>query len=79
MAILTAVVVIVLVTAVNDYTKEAQFRALQHMIKRENKTVVIRNSVVKPLPAQELLVGDVCLLEYGNMHISFIIFMRYKS
>jgi magnesium-transporting ATPase (P-type) len=45
-AILMAVVVVVLVTASNDYSKELQFQSLQKQIKQDHKFAVIRNGEV---------------------------------
>ena len=60
MAILISVVVVVVVTAFNDYTKERQFRGLQNRIEGEQKFAVIRNGEVIQLNIGEIVVGDVC-------------------
>ncbi|OON22895.1 cation transporter/ATPase [Opisthorchis viverrini] len=59
-AILIAVVVVVLVVALNDYQKEKQFRGLQSKIESEHTFFVIRKGETKQIPVQEILVGDVC-------------------
>ena len=66
LAIAIGVLVIVLVSAINDYGKEQQFRILQNRVKDDHKIPVIRNGVVVPVPVQSLLVGDICLLRYGT-------------
>lgn len=48
-AILMAVVVVVLVTAFNDYSKELQFQSLQKQIKQDHTFAVIRNGEVRIL------------------------------
>ena len=65
--ILIAVLIVVLVTAVNDWTKEKQFRDLQAKLQLEHKLNVVRDSAIHFMPAKELLVGDILLLTYGNI------------
>ncbi|OQV24443.1 Plasma membrane calcium-transporting ATPase 3 [Hypsibius exemplaris] len=66
-AIALVVVVIVLLSAINDYHKEQQFRTLQNRVHEEHKVPVIRNGKLAPVPVQKLVVGDVCLLKYGDV------------
>lgn len=65
-AILVAVIVVVLVVAVNDWQKERQFRGLQDKIESEHRIAVIRAGETKQVPVGELLVGDVCQVKYGE-------------
>jgi calcium-translocating P-type ATPase len=65
-AILAAVLVVSIVTACNDYQKETQFRALskanddvQVLVKRDNNRVV-------SIPVDEIVLGDVILIEAGD-------------
>jgi len=64
-AILVAVVVVVLVTAFNDWRKERQFRGLQNKIEHEHKFATIRGGEVLQVPVSDLLVGDICQVKYG--------------
>uniref|UniRef100_A0A914Z7S8 P-type Ca(2+) transporter n=1 Tax=Panagrolaimus superbus TaxID=310955 RepID=A0A914Z7S8_9BILA len=66
-AILISVVVVVLVTALNDYTKERQFRGLQSKIKTEQKFAVIRDGLQIQIPLDELVVGDIAQIKYGDL------------
>lgn len=66
-AILGAVVVVVLVTAFNDWRKEKQFRGLQSKIEHEHKFATIRNGEVIQIPVSDLLVGDICQVKYGKI------------
>lgn len=66
-AILVAVVVVVLVVALNDYQKEKQFRGLQSKIESEHTFFVIRKGDTKQIPVQEILVGDICQVKYGDL------------
>lgn len=65
MAILLAVVVVVFVTAFNDWRKEKQFRGLQNKIETEHKFSVIRGGQVNQLPVGDIVVGDICQVKYG--------------
>lgn len=65
-AILLAVVIIVLVTAVNDYNKEKQFMKLNAK-KEDRQVIVIRDGEKTYIPIGELLVGDVLFLETGEI------------
>uniref|UniRef100_A0A915I7G9 P-type Ca(2+) transporter n=1 Tax=Romanomermis culicivorax TaxID=13658 RepID=A0A915I7G9_ROMCU len=67
LAILLAVIVVVLVTAGNDYTKEKQFRGLQAKIEGEHKFAVIRNGEQIQIFVGELVVGDICMVKYGDL------------
>lgn len=66
-AILGAVVVVVLVTAFNDYQKEKQFRGLQSKIEHEHQFSVIRGGQDKNIPVGEIVVGDIAQVKYGDL------------
>ncbi|KAF1759590.1 hypothetical protein GCK72_016057 [Caenorhabditis remanei] len=66
-AILVAVLVVVLVTALNDWTKEKQFRGLQSKIETEHKFSVIRNGEPHDIVVNELVVGDIARVKYGDL------------
>ncbi|CAF4331507.1 unnamed protein product, partial [Rotaria magnacalcarata] len=59
-AIIIAVIVVVLVTAFNDWTKERQFRGLQSKIELDQKFNVIRENSVRQIPIKDIVVGDIC-------------------
>lgn len=65
-AILLAVVIIVLVTAVNDYNKERQFMKLNAK-KEDRQVVVFRDGEKTYIPIGDLLVGDLLFLETGEI------------
>jgi P-type Ca2+ transporter type 2B len=65
-AILIAVIVVVFVTSFNDWSKERQFRGLQSKIDSDQKINVIRDGQVIELPVKQVLVGDVCQINYGH-------------
>ncbi|CAI5448419.1 unnamed protein product [Caenorhabditis angaria] len=66
-AILVAVLVVVMVTALNDWTKEKQFRGLQSKIETEHKFSVIRNGEEVNIVVNELVVGDLARVKYGDL------------
>ncbi|TKR96747.1 hypothetical protein L596_010725 [Steinernema carpocapsae] len=66
-AILISVVVVVLVTALNDYTKERQFRGLQAKIETEHMFAVIRGGDQIQIVVNELVVGDIAQIKYGDL------------
>ena len=61
------VIVVVLVTAFNDWTKERQFRGLQSKIESDQKFNVVRNDIVKQIPIKDIVVGDICQIKYGDL------------
>lgn len=65
-AILFSVVIVVLVTAFNDWSKEKQFRGLQSRIEQEQKFTVIRKGQVIQIPVAEIVVGDIAQIKYGE-------------
>ncbi|OQV17008.1 Plasma membrane calcium-transporting ATPase 3 [Hypsibius exemplaris] len=65
-AIIVSVIVVVFVTAFNDYSKERQFRGLQSKIDTEHNFATIRNGETIQVPVSDLLVGDICQVKYGD-------------
>jgi len=65
-AIVVAILIVVLVGALNDWQKERQFRKLNQ--KKEDRTVkVVRSGKPSTLSVHDLLVGDVMILEQGDV------------
>ncbi|KAH0571647.1 Calcium-transporting ATPase [Spironucleus salmonicida] len=64
-AILFAVVIVTLVTACNDYSKEKQFRKL-NAVKDDKKVKVIRQSQQCEISIHDVVVGDIILLITGD-------------
>lgn len=65
-SILVAVVIIVTVTSGNNWIKEQQFRKLNAIASRKNVNVV-RKDRVENIPVEELLVGDIQIVETGEI------------
>jgi len=59
--------VVVSVSSFNDWRKEGQFRALQDKIAQDQKTSVIRNAQIIQLNVQDIVVGDLCCIKYGDL------------
>jgi Ca2+ transporting ATPase len=65
-SILAAVAVVVLVSAVNNWQKDKQFKALQEVQSKENVRA-IRNGREMSLPAEHVVVGDLLVVETGDI------------
>lgn len=72
-----SVIVVVIVTAFNDYTKEQQFRGLQNRIEGEHKFTVIRQGEVKQIFVGDIVVGDICQVCSSSYY--FILFTSFKN
>ena len=66
-AIMIAVIVVVGVTAFNDWRKERQFRGLQDRIDQNSVASVIRNGQIIEINLKEIVVGDICCIKYGDL------------
>jgi P-type Ca2+ transporter type 2B len=66
-AILIAVFLVALVSAGNDYTKELQFRSLEKSSQSDERCSVIRDSSIERINPADLVVGDMVLLQAGDM------------
>lgn len=61
-----AVLIIVTVTATNDYIKDKQFRKLNE-IRKERKALVIRNNgKTQQISTYDLVVGDIIRFKQGD-------------
>lgn len=66
-AILIAVFLVAFVSAGNDYTKELQFRALEASSQSDERCSVIRDGNVERINPADIVVGDILLLQAGDM------------
>ncbi len=63
-SILASIVIIISVTATNNWVKEKQFQELQ----RKNdisKAIVIRHGHTQTISSEDLVVGDILIIELG--------------
>jgi Ca2+-transporting ATPase len=65
-AIMIAIAIVVVVGSVNDWQKERQFKALNER-KEERGVKVIRDGVERVIDIKEVVVGDIALLEPGEI------------
>lgn len=65
-AIIVAIVIVVVVGSLNDYQKERQFEKLNKK-KQDREVNVIRSGKPQEISVFDILVGDVVLLEPGDM------------
>lgn len=65
-AILIAVLIVAVVTATNNYTKELQFRALEKSSQVDDRCSVMREGVISRINPSEIVVGDVIVLQAGD-------------
>ena len=66
-AIMIAVIVVVFVTAFNDWRKERQFRGLKDRIDQDQLASVVRAGEIIQINLKELVVGDICCIKYGDL------------
>ena len=66
-SIIVAVVIVVLVGSITDYKKELKFHELNDIQNSETKYKVIRNGICNDLVSDDLLVGDIINVTYGDI------------
>ncbi|KAG2065094.1 calcium ATPase [Suillus decipiens] len=65
-AIMVAVLIVVVIGSINDWQKERQFKVLNEK-KEERGVKVIRNGIERLIDVKEVVVGDIALLEPGEI------------
>ena len=65
MAIILAVIIVILVSSINNYIKEKEFREFQKIVLSDRKVNVIRNGEDKEIYETDLLVGDLLKIDEG--------------
>ena len=63
---MVAVVVVVMVTAFNDWSKERQFRGLKKRVEKQHSFSVVRDAISTQLVVADIVVGDICIIKYGD-------------
>lgn len=66
-AIFIAIFLVSNISAGNDYSKQLQFRALEHSSQADERASVLRSSVVERIHPKDLVVGDILVLQAGDM------------
>jgi magnesium-transporting ATPase (P-type) len=78
-AIFVAVFAVALITAGNDYTKEMQFRELEAATQKDEKTTVIRDGIKELISADDVVVGDIVVLNVCFDMIDYILHIIISS
>ena len=66
-SIIVAILVVVLVGSITNYQKETKFQDLNRMQNESTKYDVIRNGIPRKLCADNILVGDLVKINYGDI------------
>ena len=66
-SIIIAVLVVVLVGSITNYQKEKQFRKLNQVQQEGTKYQIIRNGQLNIYSSDDILVGDLILVNYGDI------------
>ncbi|KAJ3308050.1 plasma membrane calcium [Blyttiomyces sp. JEL0837] len=66
-AIILAVLLIVMISSINDYRKQGQFRELNDFSKSLTKCQVIRDGKTRQINTRQLLVGDIVSFAAGDV------------
>ena len=66
-SIIIAVIIVVLVGSITDYKKELKFHELNDIQNSETKYKVIRDGIPNDLISDDLLVGDIIYVNYGDI------------
>ncbi len=65
-AIFIAIFLVSNISAGNDYSKQLQFRALEHSSAEDERTSVLRNGFVERVNPKDVVVGDILVLQVFN-------------
>ena len=66
-SIIIAILVVVLVGSITNYEKEKQFRLLNQVQQEGTKYQIIRNGKIDLYSSDDILVGDLILINYGDI------------
>ena len=72
-SIIVAILVVVLVGSITNYQKETKFHELNEVQNEGTKYKIIRNGTPNDYISDDILVGDLIMLNYGD--IIFFIFI----
>lgn len=73
-AIFVAVFLVSNISAFNDYNKELQFRALEASTQQDEKTSVFREGKAELIGPDELVVGDIIILQ---VYFIYFVYRRF--
>ena len=78
-AIYIAIFLVAIITSANDYSKELQFRELEKTSQQDEFSTVIRNGETQRVRAHEIVVGDICVFQAGDMIPADCIIVDYSK
>ncbi len=67
LSIYIAVLLVAIITSINNYTKDKQFKELEESCQRDERASVLRNSRIERINPKEIVVGDIIILQTGDM------------
>ena len=76
LSIVIAIFIVVLVSSITQYSKEKKFRELNQSQNERTKYKVIRKGVPESLISDDVLVGDLILINYGDIMCADILLIE---
>jgi magnesium-transporting ATPase (P-type) len=78
-AIFIAIFLVSNIAAGNDYTKQLQFRALEHSSAEDERCSVFRSGNIERINPKEIVVGDILVLQVSLSFVVFYEFLVFSS
>ena len=78
-SIVVAILVVVLVGSITEYQKETKFHELNKVQNQETKYKIIRNGQPEDAISDDLLVGDLIIINYGEIMAADILLIEGNS
>ena len=78
-SIVVAILVVVLVGSITEYQKETKFHELNKVQNKETKYKIIRNGQPEDAISDDLLVGDLIIINYGEIMAADILLIEGNS
>ena len=76
LSIIIAIIIVVSVSSITEYKKEVKFYKLNKATKEGTKYKVIRNGLLEHHISDEILVGDLILISYGEIMCADILLVK---
>ena len=78
-SIVVAILIVVLVGSITEYQKETKFHELNKVQNKETKYKIIRNGQPEDVISDDLLVGDLIIINYGEIMAADILLIEGNS
>ena len=78
-SIIVAILIVVLVTSITQYTKEKKFHELNKKNNEKNKYKIIRKGQPDEYISEDILVGDLIIINYGDIMSADILLIDGKG